>query len=79
MPAVLVAVDEEMQKNYSFSDFEIQAYDLAGYAWSQMRIGDTVWQRRICPGGPVTGVQRVFSAGSGRGLGYDYGKATAWG
>ena len=38
----LVAVDKEnAEKTYSFSDFEIQAYDSAGYV-SQMRIGDTV-------------------------------------
>lgn len=37
----LVAVDKEnAEKTYRFSDFEIQAYDSAGYV-SQMRIGDT--------------------------------------
>ena len=38
----LVAVDKEnAKKTYSFSDFEIQSYDSAGYVAS-LRIGDTV-------------------------------------
>lgn len=40
--AFLVAVDKEnADQTYSFSDFEIQEYDTAGYV-SKMRIGDTV-------------------------------------
>ncbi|MBU3876540.1 SpoIID/LytB domain-containing protein [Faecalicatena sp. AGMB00832] len=40
--AFLVAVDKEnAKKTYSFSDFEIQEYDSAGYV-SKMRIGDTI-------------------------------------
>lgn len=40
--AFLVAVDKEnAEKTYSFSDFEIQEYDSAGYV-SKLRIGDTV-------------------------------------
>lgn len=40
--AFLVAVDKEnAKKTYSFSDFEIQEYDSAGYV-SKMRIGETI-------------------------------------
>lgn len=76
----LVAVDKEKaEKTYSFSDFEIQEYDSAGYV-SKLRIGDTV-----CTGDQFRdalslassafslqegeGVLRITTTGKGHGLG----------
>lgn len=78
--AFLVAVDKEnAEKTYSFSDFEIQEYDSAGYV-SKLRIGDTV-----CSGDQFRdalslassafslqdgeGVLRITTTGKGHGLG----------
>lgn len=76
----LVAVDKKhAKKKYSFSDFEIQEYDSAGYV-SKLRIGDT-----ICTGDQfrdalslassafsiqdADGALRITTMGKGHGLG----------
>ena len=76
----LVAVDKEnAEKTYSFSDFEIQEYDSAGYV-SKLRIGDTVCtgdQFRDALSLPSSAISlqdgsgslRITTMGKGHGLG----------
>ena len=79
---VAAADGEQAEKGYTFADFEIMAYDSAGYV-SQLRIGDTLCtgdQFRDAMGLPSSsfsfseaqgeeGSLRVTTAGNGHGLG----------